>query len=105
MGYTGILKTLRVEAAGLMEKKRIARVRLRLYKTLGVDIGADENTLEEILFRAPEDLPGEAVPLYTGDKEIYFPGDWDTEIYVYIEHSEPLPMTILAIGAVMMTGG
>jgi len=39
----------------------------------------------------------EGIPIFTGDKEIYFPSGYETEARVVIRQSQPLPMTVLAI--------
>jgi hypothetical protein len=39
----------------------------------------------------------EAVPLFTGDKEISFPSGYDNDAKIVIRQTQPLPMTILAI--------
>jgi hypothetical protein len=89
----------------MLKKKRISRVRARFYRTLGISIGPDEDTTEEIVFRALDDETGEAPPLYSGDKEMHFPGGWSTETYIVMLHEDPTPATILALGADMVMGG
>jgi len=102
LSYTATLKTLRVESGAIIKKKRIARVRMRLYRSLGIYIGPDEDNLEEVLFQDADDVMGQTPELYTGDKEIHYPGEWGTEIYIYVEDSDPTPLTVLALGAVMV---
>jgi hypothetical protein len=38
-----------------------------------------------------------AVPLFTGDKEIEFPGGYDDDAKIFVRQTQPLPMTVLAI--------
>jgi hypothetical protein len=35
--------------------------------------------------------------MFTGDKDIEFDGDYDTDGFIVVEQSQPLPMTLLAI--------
>ena len=39
----------------------------------------------------------EAVPLFTGDKEISFPSGYDNNPRIVVRQNQPLPMTISAI--------
>ena len=39
----------------------------------------------------------EAVPLFTGDKEIEFTGAYDENDKIFVRQSQPLPLTVLAI--------
>jgi hypothetical protein len=39
----------------------------------------------------------EAVPMFDGDKEIFFPSGYDNDARVLVRQTQPLPMTILAI--------
>ena len=39
----------------------------------------------------------EAVPMFSGDKEISFPSGYDNDARVVVRQNQPLPMTILAI--------
>ena len=39
----------------------------------------------------------EAVPLFTGDKEISFPSGYDNDAKIVIRQTQPLPMKILEI--------
>ena len=38
----------------------------------------------------------QAVPLFTGDKDIEFAGGFDDDDRVYIKQEQPLPLTVLA---------
>ena len=39
----------------------------------------------------------EAVPLFTGDKEVEFTGTYYENDRVYVRQTQPLPLTVLAI--------
>ena len=36
-------------------------------------------------------------PLFTGDKLLEFPGDYDFDGYIMVRQEQPLPMTVVAI--------
>jgi hypothetical protein len=38
-----------------------------------------------------------AVELFTGDKQIEFNADYETDGFIYIQQQQPLPMTITAM--------
>ena len=39
----------------------------------------------------------EAVPLFSGDKELSFPSGYENNARVVVRQSQPLPMTITAV--------
>ncbi len=101
-GYTSIVETLRLEAGaddGIAQGKikRIHGVTARFYNSVGAEIGPDTNNLDRLPFRDSSMSMDEAVPLYNGDKEIFFPSGYDNDARVVIRQNQPLPMTILAI--------
>jgi hypothetical protein len=54
-------------------------------------------TLDRIPFRDSSMAMDQAVPLFTGDKEIEFPGGYDDDDRIYVRQDQPLPMTVLAL--------
>jgi hypothetical protein len=38
-----------------------------------------------------------AVPLFTGDKQVEFRDYFNTDGYIYVRQTQPLPLTILSI--------
>ena len=101
-GYTSQMQTLRLEAGSVDgtsqgKIKRIHAVTLRLDKTVGIEVGTDENNLDRIFFRDSSMSMDTAVPLFTGDKEIEFPGGYDDDAKIFVRQTQPLPMTVLAI--------
>lgn len=91
--FTSNLQTMRLEVGGESgtsqgKKKRISKVILRLFKSLGCNVG-NEDDQDEVSF--------DASPLFSGDKEISFRGKWDTDAYIKITESDPIPLNILAI--------
>jgi len=78
-------------------KKRITKAWLLLFKSLGGTIGPDEDTQDVIPFRTPAMNIGQQIPVFTGRKEISFPGGPSEEVHVHLEHSQPLPFNVLGI--------
>ena len=101
-GYTSTVETLRLEAGaddGVAQGKikRIHGVTARLFNTVGAELGPDLDNLDRLPFRDSSMSMNQAVPLFTGDKEIYFPSGYETDARVIVRQSQPLPMTVLAI--------
>lgn len=97
-----LLKTMRPEAGAADgtaqgKTKRINKVAVRFLATVGGFAGPDENTLDEIQFRSPSVPMDQAVPPFTGDKLIEWPGSYDFDGYMTFKQEQPLPMTIIAI--------
>jgi hypothetical protein len=100
--YTSTLQTMRIEAGARDgtaqgKKKRIARITYRLYDTLGLKHGPSADRLDIIPFRSSADDMDEAPALFTGDKEVEFPRNWDKDGYIFLVQDQPLPFTVLAI--------
>jgi hypothetical protein len=101
-GYTSLLETLRMEAGaedGIAQGKikRIHGVTARFFQTVGAELGPDTSNLDRLPFRDSSMAMDQAVPLFTGDKEISFPSGYDNDAKIVIRQTQPLPMTILAI--------
>ena len=101
-GYTSSMQTMRIEAGSADgtsqgKPKRIHAITLRLLETVGIEVGnsADEN--DTVFFRDSSMLMDEAVPLFTGDKDIEFPGGYDEDDRLYVRQTQPLPMSVLAL--------
>jgi hypothetical protein len=102
LSYTSTVQTMRIEAGAADgtaqgKKKRIARINYRLYKTLGLKHGPASDQLDIIPFRSSADEQDQAPALFTGDKEVEFPRQWDKDGFVVLVQDQPLPLTILAI--------
>ena len=77
--------------------KRIHGAVVRLYRSLGLKLGPDADSLEEMPFRFPSDLMGAPPPLFTGDKKLAFDGAYDSDGFMEIMQDKPLPCTVLMI--------
>ena len=101
-GYTSLVETLRMEAGaedGIAQGKikRIHGVTARFFQTVGAELGPDINNLDRLPFRDSSMNMDEAVPLFSGDKEISFPSGYDNDAKIVIRQTQALPMTVLAI--------
>ena len=101
LNYVSTVKTVRLEAgsqigASLSKLKRISKAFVMVYESIGMNVG-NENSTDEVNFRDAEDDMDEAIPLYTGWKEMFIPSSWDRDGYLIINQDEPLPLNILAI--------
>ena len=99
--YTSNIQTLRIESGSVDgtsqgKPKRIHAITVRLYETVGVEIGNDSGEIDRIPFRDSSMAMNQAVPLFTGDKDIEFAGGFDDDDRVYIKQEQPLPLTVLA---------
>jgi len=106
--YTSVLEPMRLEA-GSQEGtaqgkiKRIHKLIVRFYRTIGARIGTDSENIDVVPFRKPSDLMGSGPALFTGDKEVEFPGGYSKDSFIRIEQTQPLPMTVLSIMPRMKT--
>lgn len=83
--------------------KRISKTYLRLFKTLMLKCGTppDPNTgqparLEPVRFK-PGATMAKSSEIYTGDKEVFVPGTFDRNGYLYILQDKPLPFTLVSL--------
>ena len=102
LGYTSLLKTMRIDAGSQngtsqAKTKRIYEVTARLYESVGVEIGPDLNNMERVPFRTSADPMDQGIPPFTGDKEVEFRGDYDTDGFMIVRQTQPLPLTILSL--------
>ena len=108
LGYNSTLRTLRPDAgsaAGTSQgkTKRINELTVRLYRSVGLQVGRDADNLDVVPFRSSATLMDSAIALYTGDKDIELNGNYDTDGQITIRQTQPLPMTVLAVYAIVST--
>jgi hypothetical protein len=106
--YASDLQTLRIEAGAQDgtaqgKTKRIHRVTVRLFKTLGLKFGPDATSLDVLPFRTSADSMGTPPALYTGDKSVNWNDGYDTEGVMYFRQDQPLPFTLLGIFPMLVT--
>jgi hypothetical protein len=108
LAYNSDIQTLRLEAGAADgtaqgKTKRITRVDVRLYKTLGLKYGKDEDNLDTVVFRTTADPMGNPPELFTGDKSFTWNSGYDLAGQMYFRQSQPLPLTILSIAPQVVT--
>tara|TARA_R100000951_G_scaffold58055_1_gene48746 strand:+ start:538 stop:2547 length:2010 start_codon:yes stop_codon:yes gene_type:complete len=101
-GYTSEMQTLRLESGSQDgtsqgKPKRIHDITVRFHETVGAEVGSNSESADRIFFRDSSMNMDEAVPLFTGDKEIEFEGGFVEGDRIYVRQSQPLPMTVLAL--------
>jgi hypothetical protein len=102
LGYVSEVETMRIEAGSANgtsqgKIKRIHKVAIRFFETLGAKFGPSRDKLDIIHFRSTSDPMNSAPPRFTGDKEESWSGGYETEGRIVVRQEQPLPMTILSI--------
>jgi hypothetical protein len=102
LAYTSLLQTMRLNAGSQNgtsqgKTKRIYDITVRMFETIGVEVGPNLNDMERIPFRSSADLMDEGIPPFTGDKEVEFRGNYETDGFIYVRQRQPLPFTILSL--------
>ena len=102
LNYTSLLKTMRLDAGSQDgtsqgKTKRIYDITVRMYETIGVEVGSNLNDMERIPFRSSSDLMDEGIPPFSGDKQVEFRGNYETDGFIYVRQTQPLPFTILSL--------
>jgi hypothetical protein len=100
--FTSAMQTLRIESGsqdGVSQgkPKRIHGVTLRLHRTVGIEIGSSSENVDRIPFRDSSMSMDIAVPLFTGDKDVEFSGGFEDGDRLYVQQTQPLPLTVLAL--------
>jgi len=100
--FTSLLQTMRLDAGAAngtsqAKTKRIYDISLRLYESVGVEVGPDLQNMERIPFRSSADSMDTAIPVFTGDKEIEFRGNYETDGFIFVRQTQPLPLTVLSL--------
>lgn len=102
LGYNSDGATLRPEAGaadGTAQGKtqRTNKVSMRIFDGLGLKVGPDVDHLDTVVFRDTSDDVGVAVPLFTGDVEIPWDGDYSKNNTIYWRWEGAFPGTVLAL--------
>ena len=108
LGYTSNLQTLRLESGSVDgtsqgKPKRIHHITLRLFRTVGLEVGSSSGDVDRVPFRDSSMAMDQAVSLFTGDKDIEFAGGFEEDDRIFVAQSQPLPLTVLALYARMNT--
>jgi len=102
LNYTSTLQTMRIESGSADgssqgKVKRIQEITARFFQTVGGQIGSTSTNTDIIPFRDSSMDMDTAVELFTGDKQIEFNADYETDGFIFIKQTQPLPMTVTAL--------
>ena len=100
--YVSLLQTMRIDAGSQngtsqSKTKRIYEITARLYESIGIEIGPDIDNMERIPFRSSANAMNSGVNVFTGDKDIEFRGNYETDGFIVVRQTQPLPLTILSL--------
>ena len=107
--YDSVLQTMRVEGGAAQgtsqgKIKRISKVVLRLFETVGAKVGPSLTDLETVPFRTTSSPMGQPVStLIAGDKQVEFRDDFNSDGFIFVKQDQPLPLTVLAIYPTLVT--
>lgn len=101
-GFTSKMQTMRLEGGSQDgtsqgKPKRIHAITVRLHETVGFEVGNDSSEKDRVYFRDSSMNMNQAVPLFTGDKQVEFDGGFDDDDRIYVQQTQPLPLTVLAL--------
>ncbi len=102
LAFTSLLQTMRLDAGSQDgtsqgKTKRIYDITVRMYESIGIEVGPNLSDMERIPFRTSADLMDEGIPPFTGDKEVEFRGNYETDGFIFVRQTQPLPFTILSL--------
>ena len=102
LAFTSLLQTMRLDAGSQDgtsqgKTKRIYDITVRMFETIGIEVGPNLNDMERIPFRSSANLMDEGIPPFTGDKEVEFRGNYETDGFIFVRQTQPLPFTILSL--------
>jgi hypothetical protein len=100
--FTTIIEPMRLDVDNIVgitqgQTKRISELNLRFLNTLGCKVGDTLAGVRALSFRDTAMPMDASPPLFTGDKQYEFDGDFDYDVPVFIVQDQPLPLTLLAI--------
>lgn len=104
--YTHRMKGLKLDVGGVAgtavgKKKQIHALTFVVLNSHTMQYGPDTATLIATDFREVSDDMDEAAPLFTGEHNVDFDGDWDQDARIVVESSDPAPFTLLALAPEM----
>jgi hypothetical protein len=83
--------------------KRAHTCFFRLHNTIGLKYGSSFTDMDEISFRTSAHDTAAPVPLFTGDKLVDWPGDYDVYGQICWRQDKPMSATVLAVGPQLHT--
>lgn len=110
LAYSSELTTMRIEVptgGGTSQgrNKKISKVWVRFYKTVGALYGLQGTQLDELPFRSSAMPMDQAVSPFTGDRECQWPIGWERDARLSVIQEQALPMTLIAVFPEITNGG
>jgi len=107
--YTSELETLSLdvpdpEGSSVGKTGRIDHVNLRVYETIGGEIGPDTSNLDPIQWGEVPPTMDDPPAIFTGDKMIAFRGPFARQKIIVVRQDQPLPFNLLSINVIQSTG-
>lgn len=106
LGYRSYIKTLPLEqgaqnGTSVGKRKRVNELSVRVWRTLGIKVGKDLETLQQIQFRNPTTKMGLPEEMFSGIiPNVKYNQGWTWESCLVLEQSNPLPMNVLALAPI-----
>lgn len=102
LGYTHRMKTLKMgegnpAGTAVGKTKRHYALTIVVQNSHTIRYGPSTGNLQMADFRAVSDPMDAAVPLFTGEKRVQFPGDYNRDARIVCESDDPAPFTLLAL--------
>jgi hypothetical protein len=99
--YTTTIQPMKLDVDGALgvtqgQVKQVRELVVRLRNTIGLTY-SNGTTEYPLSFRATDDPMDASPALFTGDKQIGFPGAHDLDVPFILKQTQPLPLTVLAI--------
>lgn len=83
---------------------RMYEINARLHNSLKGTIGYDAATSDDFDYPSSIDPTSAASATFTGDIKVKFPHGWDRENRIFIQQTEPYPLTVSLLAIKMLTG-
>jgi hypothetical protein len=106
--YTSAMESLplvmQVDGFGQGRHKNVNTVWIRVYRSSAIFAGPSEDNLVEYKQRTTEPY-GSPPSMITDEVEIKIPASWNPSGQVFVEHSDPLPLTLVGLTIEAAVGG
>ncbi len=109
LGYTSDIIPMMTEPVEFQGKslgmaRRVGRVRLALYDSLGGQVGAEGGSMRPLLLRTVRQPLGSSSELYSGEHSVLVDAVISTRGGVCFRQAEPLPFTLTAVSCEVEIG-
>lgn len=110
LSYTALVKNLPLDfqsrdgGSVVGRPKRIDRLAVRVYQSIGFKHGVDLTNLDEVSFRDTTTAMNQSPDLFTGDKIVSLSNSYGLQGQYYLVQDNPYPLVILAVGPDVSVG-